>query len=91
VLKWARELRCEWYGTTCAYAALGGHLEVLRWAHEHGCPWDYKTSTAANNGGWALHSFTSELKLSNSRTHACLKLGYTVIRSAQVELQWERV
>ena len=23
---------------TCAYAAMGGHLEVLQWAHANGCP-----------------------------------------------------
>ena len=38
-----------------------------------------------------LHSFTSELNLSNSRTHACVKLGCTVDGRAHVELKWERV
>ena len=29
ILKWARENGCEWGVLTCAYAAEGGHLEVL--------------------------------------------------------------
>jgi len=24
----------------CAYAAEGGHLEVMQWARDHGAPWD---------------------------------------------------
>jgi hypothetical protein len=32
-----------WDEETCAFAAWGGHLEVLKWAHSHGCPWDGKT------------------------------------------------
>ena len=27
----------------CAYAALGGHLEVLQWARANGCPWNEQT------------------------------------------------
>ena len=42
-------------------------------------------------GGRGLHSFTLELKLSNSRTYSRFKLGYTVEGRAQVELKWERV
>ena len=35
----------------CAYAALGGHLEVLQWARANGCPWDsYTCHCAAENG-----------------------------------------
>jgi hypothetical protein len=37
-----------------------------------------------------LHSFTLELNLSNSRTDSWVKLGYTVGRTAQVELKPER-
>jgi hypothetical protein len=35
----------------CAYAARGGHLEVLKWARENGCPWDEKTCAHAARGG----------------------------------------
>jgi len=38
-----------------------------------------------------LHSFALELNLSNFRTLSCVKLGCTVDRRAQVELNWERV
>ena len=35
----------------CAYAAEGGHLEVLQWARAQGCPWDWRTCAwAARNG-----------------------------------------
>ena len=33
----------HWDECTCAYAAEGGHLEVLKWARENGCPWDEYT------------------------------------------------
>jgi len=36
---------------TCAYAAEGGHLEVLKWARENGCPWDKQTCAYAAKGG----------------------------------------
>jgi len=38
-------------GTTCQYAARGGHLEVLRWAIRNGCPvnWQACTSIATQN------------------------------------------
>ena len=42
-------------------------------------------------GGRGLHSFTLELNLSNSRTHSCVTLGYTVDRGAQLERKCERV
>jgi len=41
--------------------------------------------------GRNLHSFTLELNLTYSRTHSWVKLGYTVDRRAQVELNSERV
>ena len=51
MLKWLREDRCLWGTWTCAYAAKGGHLEVLRWARENGCPWDeYARELAAEKG-----------------------------------------
>ena len=39
---WARE-----NAATCAWAAEGGHLEVLKWARENGCPWDEETRELA--------------------------------------------
>ena len=36
---------------TCAYAARGGHFEVLKWARENGCEWNYQTCTFAAEGG----------------------------------------
>jgi hypothetical protein len=38
-------------------------------------------------GGRGLHSSTLELNLSRSRTHQWFKLGFTVDRTAQVELK----
>jgi len=35
----------------CAYAAGGGHLEVLKWARGEGCPWNERTCAAAAEGG----------------------------------------
>ena len=32
---------------TCAFAAQGGHLEVLKYLHEKGCPWNEETCNAA--------------------------------------------
>ena len=40
MLQWARANGCGWDWTTCSFAALGGHLEVLQWAKTNGCPWD---------------------------------------------------
>ena len=42
VLKLARgqSPSCPWDRWTCAFAALGGHLELLKWTIENGCPWD---------------------------------------------------
>ena len=50
-LKWARENGRPWDASTCAWAAMNGHLEVLKWARENGCPWDETTCQyAAENG-----------------------------------------
>ena len=37
---------------TCAYAAKGGHLDVLKWARENGCPWDEWTCAFAASRGY---------------------------------------
>ena len=36
---------------TCAFAALGGQMEVLVWLRETNCPWDWRTCGAAARGG----------------------------------------
>ena len=35
----------------CAWAAMGGHLEVLKWLHRKGCPWDQAACARAAQGG----------------------------------------
>ena len=40
-----------WNWMTCAFAAGGGHLEVLMWAREQGCPWNELTCSYAAKGG----------------------------------------
>jgi len=40
MLKWATQNGAKMHSSTCARAALGGHLHVLKWARENGCPWD---------------------------------------------------
>ena len=40
-----------WGVSTCGFAALGGHLEVLKWARENDCPWDKWTCRCAAGGG----------------------------------------
>jgi len=40
VLQWARANGCPWDEETCAFATIGGHLEVLQWLHANGCPWN---------------------------------------------------
>ena len=36
---------------TTAFAARGGHLDVLRWARENGCMWRDTTCSEAAYGG----------------------------------------
>jgi hypothetical protein len=50
-LAWAKANGCPWNEWTCAYAALGGHLDILKWAQEHHCPWDEMTCASAAEGG----------------------------------------
>ena len=47
---------------------------------------DSAPAPTATPPGRGLHSFTSELNLSNSGTHSRVRLGLTVDRSAQVEM-----
>jgi hypothetical protein len=42
-LAWARLNGCPWSAMTCAFAARGGHQEVLTWARERGYPWNEGT------------------------------------------------
>ena len=51
LIKWAYTNGCPWDASTCANAAMNGHLEVLQWARANGCPWDvYTCAYAAING-----------------------------------------
>ena len=43
---------CAWDQETCAFAACGGHLEVLKWARENDCPWDEDTREIAAEMGY---------------------------------------
>jgi hypothetical protein len=47
---WAKARGCPWDVNVCAYAAEGGHLEVLKWARENLCPWDEATCYWAAQG-----------------------------------------
>ena len=50
MLKWAvRTVPVD--EMTCAYAAEGGHLEMLQWAFVNGCPWDWTTCVVAAERG----------------------------------------
>ena len=59
-MAWMRSMGLPWDERVCAYAAGGGHLEVLQWARAQGCPWDKWTCVRARAGGhfavlqWAL-------------------------------------
>ena len=33
-MRWARGRGCDWNEGTCAYAAQGGHMEILKWLRE---------------------------------------------------------
>jgi len=44
LLQWAWAHGCSWDDSTCASAAVAGHLEVVQWAREHGCPWSKRVS-----------------------------------------------
>jgi len=63
-------------GSTCAYAAKNGHLEVLKWARENGCEWD--SSTCA----WAAeHGHLEVLKW--ARENGCPWDSLTCARAAE--------
>jgi hypothetical protein len=40
-----------WDEWPCAYAARGGHFEVLKWLRDNDCPWEELTCYAAARGG----------------------------------------
>jgi len=50
VLRWARARDCPWDERTCAWAAKGGHLDVLKWLRPF-CPWDARTCSYAAERG----------------------------------------
>ena len=47
----ARENGGDWNKSTCAMAAMGGHLQVLQWLRGEGCPWDHWTCHHAVDKG----------------------------------------
>ena len=49
--KWAHTNGCPWDERMCAWAAGGGHLEVLQWARANHCPWDERTCACAAGDG----------------------------------------
>ena len=55
VLSFPKLQRPKWLGwgksEACAYAARGGHLEMVKFLHEKGCPWDADTTKGAAGGG----------------------------------------
>ena len=72
---------------TCAFAAFGGHLDVLKWLRSEGCPWDeYTCHWAAEKG---------HLKcLQWAQSEGCLWSDFTCQLAAQFGhlecLQWAR-
>ena len=53
ILKLARQINCPWDEYTPAWAARGGHLEIVKWVRsmDTPCPWDKWTPAwAAENG-----------------------------------------
>jgi hypothetical protein len=50
-LAWAKANGCPWEENTCAFAAQGGHLNVLMWARKHHILWNEWTCKAASWGG----------------------------------------
>jgi hypothetical protein len=74
-----------WNETTCASAAVGGHLKVLQWARTNSCPWDETTcSFAAGEGHLAV--------LQWARTNGCPWDNMTYRSAARhlEVLQWAR-
>ena len=52
MIEFARvNLCCPWVKETCAWAAEGGHLEVLQWARLRLCPWNALTCVCAAKHG----------------------------------------
>ena len=41
-------------GELCAYAASGGHLELLQWLRSHGCEWGRTITAAARRGHMSI-------------------------------------
>ena len=44
---WARRFNVKWNGALCAYAAMGGHLDIIKWARSIGCQCDRWTCSSA--------------------------------------------
>ena len=73
--------------TLCAYAAEGGHLEILQWARAQGCRWDERTCA------WAARNGHLEV-LQWARAHGCrwdeATCAYAANKGHLAVLQWAR-
>ena len=86
VLIWLRSLSCPFGTSTCAAAAMGGHLAVLQWLHEDcRCAWDTSVRFAAAANGrvdvleWVLRQGCGPAPL---RDFEKMKLRAAVAKSA---------
>ena len=80
-------VRMRFKSGLCAYAAEGGHLEVLQWARAHGCRWDERTCAQA-----ALNGHLKVLQWARAQgcpwdEQTCAKAAENVHRAV---LQWAR-
>ena len=80
-------VRMRFKSGLCAYAAGGGHLEVLQWARGRGCPWNWKTYA------WAGRNGHLEV-LQWARAHGCpwdeKTCAYAARNGHLAVLQWAR-
>ena len=62
LLKWQRDFLVHHFTeNTCAFAAKGGHLDILQYLRANGCPWDEWTcARAANNGHLDILQYAHE-------------------------------
>lgn len=50
MIMWLKKKKCTFNWTSCAWAALGGHLEVLQYLRSIDCPWNkWITENAARH------------------------------------------
>jgi hypothetical protein len=90
VIEWARTNGAPWDWRTCAFAALGGHLDIIRWAFARGAPLNEWTSVhAAGKGHKAILDWLHEQSLAWDRAKcvaAARRNGHDEL-AAWIELQ----